>query len=180
MTRGREQELRYIIWQNRAFDFYIAARLLHQQEQHRTTAYCAAQSIEVLLKATLGYWIATFNPRDVSHRIAEMLRMLGDNVPHAERFRLPAYFYSEKASYYFLSRYPDKGKGFIVPGTILSDLDVAFCQLIELVPFQSANSMLGKALRGRDTQALAILRRRNPGMRRLRKHLAIGSIRGAP
>ena len=168
-----EQERNYIVWQNRAFRFYLAARLLLQREQHAPAAFCAVQAIELLLKGTLVYWDKSFDPEAARHRVAGMVRSIRNKVPGAKEFDLPRYFHFEQR-YYSVSRYPANGRGILVPASFLGDVDLAFCQLAEFVPFQF-NSELSRALAGRHKPDLAILRRGNSSIRRLRKHLQIKS-----
>jgi HEPN domain-containing protein len=168
-----EHERIYIVWQNRAFRFYLAARLLLQREQEAPAAFCAVQAIELLLKATLVYWDKSFDLEAARHRVVRMVRSVRNKVPGAKEFDLPQYFHFEQR-YYSASRYPSNGKGILVPASILSDLDLAFSQLAEFVPFQF-NSELSRALSGRHKPDLAILRRGNSSIQRLRKHLRIKS-----
>src|SRR5690242_6528223 len=157
----------YIIWQNRAFRFYLAARLLQTRELLSPSAYCATQSLELLLKATLVYWDRTFDPEAVGHAIAKLVRMVRNRARNAKEIAVPEYFYFEQR-FHTTTRYPTGSKGVLVPGSMIADLDQLFVALISLVPFQF-NSELARALAGRPMASLAILRQSNGAMRQLRK-----------
>jgi HEPN domain-containing protein len=165
-------ERQYVIWQNRATRFYIPARVLHHAGYNSAATFSAVQALELLLKATLVYWVRGFNPSDVRHRLAAMCRIIRQRVPGAAAFEIPRYFYHEQR-YYSVSRYPAKGKGLVSPASFLTDLDEAFVVLVKFVPFQF-NTELRRAVRGRPRRALLDLRRRNRQMRSLRRHLAHG------
>ena len=165
-------ERQYVIWQNRATRFYIAARSLHHAGYHAPAAFCAVQALETLLKATLIYWVRGFSPVDVRHRLAAMCRMLRHRVPAAKGYGIPEYFYHEQR-YYSVSRYPAKGKGLGIPASFINDLDAAFVPLVLFVPFQF-NTELRRALQGKPRRALLDVRRGNKQLRALRKHLANG------
>jgi HEPN domain-containing protein len=163
----------YVAWQNRATDFYVAARHLFSSEMTRPAAYSAAISLELLLKATLIYWDKTFNPTEAAHGMAKLCRIVGNKVPGAKGFRVPTYFYHEKR-YLTVTRYPTGGKGVGIPGRLLSDLDAAFAKLISLVPFQH-NTNLKRVLRGKLPHHLAALRAKNANFRALKRLLLKGS-----
>ncbi len=157
----------YIIWQNRALDFYIAARLCIRNELYLSAAFAAQQSIETLLKATLLYWDKSFSPESAGHAIKKQVKMLRNKVNQQSDFEIPEYFYHEQR-YQSVSRYPKQGRGIGIPATMLDDLDRVFADLIEMVPFQF-NSTLTHALTGKHWGKLVALRRSNAQMRRLRK-----------
>ena len=156
----------YIIWQNRAYRFYVPARCLYRRGHWSAAAYCATQAIELILKATLVYWDRSFKPKDGSHRIARMVRSVRNQVRNAKSFDVPLYFF-HRQRYQRTSRYPTGSGGLGVPSSFVSDLDAVFADLVVLVPFQF-NSELSHALRGRDKLVLSDLRYRNAQMRRLR------------
>jgi HEPN domain-containing protein len=164
-------ETNYIIWQNRAFRFYLAARLLRLNEQYSTAAFCGYQAMETLMKATLLYWDKSFDPEAVGHKMAGMIRAIRNKVRGAKRFECPEYFYAEKR-YQSVSRYPANGKGLVVPASFLLDIDRIFRVLVELVPFQY-NSLLVNALNGRNRKDLLLLRKANNEVRQLRRSLNV-------
>jgi HEPN domain-containing protein len=164
-------EYRYVEWQNRATEFYISARMLYASEHYRAAAYSAAITIELILKATLCYWVKGFSPEAASHGLAKLARMVRNKVPESTSLVVPEYFYFEQR-YLSLSRYPKKGKGLAIPASMIEDLDTLFCAAIQLVPFQH-NTQLKSALRGRKPATLTALRRRNKKVRALRKFLAV-------
>jgi HEPN domain-containing protein len=161
----------YVEWQNRATEFYVSARMLHAAEHYRAAAYSAAISIELILKATLSYWVTGFSPEAASHGLAKLARMVRNKVPESARIVVPEYFYFEQR-YLSVSRYPRKGKGLLIPSSMIDDLDTVFSAAVQLVPFQH-NTQLKAALRGRNRTTLNALRRRNKQVRGLRKFLAV-------
>ena len=165
-----EKELNYIRWQNRAFRFYLGARLLYLNEQYAPAAYCANQALELLLKATLVYWDNGFKPESAGHKVAKMLRAVSNKVPDGKSFSCPEYLWAD-GRYFSITRYPSQsGRGIGVPGTFLEDVDKIFNDLVLMTPFQW-NSNLKQALQGRNKKNLSILRRRNIYMHSLRKNL---------
>jgi hypothetical protein len=157
MAAIQDHEREYIIWQNRAVDFYIGARALYLQDLSGPAAYCSVSAIELLLKASLVYFDRSFVPVDANHNIGKMLRILKNKGP--------------KKRYLSTSRYPGD-KGLLVPATFLHDLDRVIATLIVLVPFQF-NSKLVSILSGRKDykKKLNSLKRRNKQMKTLRSHL---------
>jgi len=166
-----ETQKRYIIWQNRAFQFYLAARLLYKNEQYSPAAFCSIQALESLMKGTLVYWDKSFNPKAANHSIASMLRTIKNKVKNYNAFVCPTYFYEDQR-FQLVTRYPANGKGVLIPGSFLNDLDTAFSNLIMLVPFQF-NSRLKHALSGKKKTDLNILRHKNNQVRALRKYLNV-------
>lgn len=175
MRQFQPHEVRYIVWQNRAFRFYLAARLLQSRELFSPAAYCGIASIELLLKATLIYWDRSFIPESAGHAIAKLARMARNKVPNAKQFDVPTYFYHEKR-FQSVTRYPSGTNGVMIPGSFLDDLDLLFASLVLLVPFQF-NSEMARALGGRPKASLAMLRRANAKMRALRKHVGVHAKR---
>jgi HEPN domain-containing protein len=167
----KETDKIYIIWQNRAFDFYVAARMCAQSALFKPAAFMANQAIETMLKATLLYWDNSFVPQDSGHAIKKMLNTLHNKLKGQSIFDIPEYFYFENR-YQSVSRYPKHGKGLGVPSTFIEDLDRIFVQLISMVPFQF-NSKLVRTLRGEYWNILVILRRSNSQMPQLRKFLGV-------
>jgi len=165
----KETDRVYIVWQNRAFDFYVAARLCARSELFKPAAFMANQAIETMLKATLLYWDKSFVPQDSGHAIKKMLNILRKKVKGQSMFDIPEYFYFEQR-YQSVSRYPKSGKVLVIPSTFIEDLDQIFVQLISMVPFQF-NSNLVHTLRGKDWKKLVPLRRSNSQIPRLRKLL---------
>lgn len=158
-------------WQNRAYRFYLGARLLHRHGLSAPAAHAAIQSLELLLKATLVYWDKSFQPEAAGHAIAKLVRSVRNKVPTAKEFDVPQYFFHEQR-YHNVSRYPSGSKGLLIPASFITDLDATFAHLVVLVPFQH-NTELKKALAGRDAKALAVLRLGNNEIRRIRKVLGV-------
>ena len=169
MSKFSEHEVDYVRWQNRAYRFYLGARVLHRNMLYTPAVYSAAMAIELLLKATLIYWDRSFNPLDAGHGMAKLARMVKNKACNANAFAVPEYFHFEQR-YLTVSRYPSNGKGFLVPASFLQDLDRVFADLVLLVPFQH-NTELKRALFGQDRSGLLCLRRENQQMRRLRQGL---------
>jgi HEPN domain-containing protein len=170
MAAIQDHEREYIIWQNRAVDFYIGARALYLQDLSGPAAYCSVSAIELLLKASLVYFDRSFVPVDANHNIGKMLRILKNKGPKNTVFAIPEYFFFEQR-YLSTSRYPGD-KGLLVPATFLHELDRVIATLIVLVPFQF-NSKLVSILSGRKDykKKLNSLKRRNKQMKTLRSHL---------
>jgi HEPN domain-containing protein len=162
-------EYKYVAWQNRATEFYLAARRLHRCELYRAATYCAVLTIELMLKATLVYWIRGFNPEAASHGVAKLARMVRNQVPNARNFAVPEYFYFEQR-YLTVSRYPKKNKALGIPAQFIHDLDSLYCNAVVLVPFQH-NTQLKSVLRGKNRINLNTLRRGNLSIRGLRAYL---------
>ncbi len=76
-------EVEYIIWQNRAFRFYLAARVLFQKELFGPAGFCTFQALENLLKATAIYHIANFNPKKFGHDCEALQSELKAKLPSA-------------------------------------------------------------------------------------------------
>lgn len=166
-------EITYIAWQNSAFRFYLAARLLYLHGQYAPAAFCGIQCIELLLKATLTYWDRSFDQKKAGHSIAGMIRAVRNKARNGRRVTVPEYYYREQR-FYSVSRYLTPGKGVLVPSTFLSDLDAMFADLVSLVPFQF-NSELLHALTGKSRKDLMVLRRKNLAMPKLRRVLSTRS-----
>ena len=134
----------YIRWQNRSFWFYLAARTCFHKGFHAPAAFLSQQCVEQLVKATLIWWEPSFDPKKHGgHDLHKMEKMIREKVPDQAKFTIPGYLYAE---YQTLSRYPnDDGLGFIVPRTLLYDVDCLFVDLIEMVSFQW-NSQLFRTL----------------------------------
>jgi HEPN domain-containing protein len=166
-----ENEINYIVWQNRAFRFYLGSRLLYQKSLYSPAAFCSIQAIEALMKGTLVYWDKSFDPVAANHKIAGMIKSIKNKAKDAKSFHCPEYFYNENR-YQSVSRYPANGKGLGIQASFLVDLDNAFYYLVSLVPFQF-NSELKRVLSGKNKSELLILRRNNAQIRNLRKYLNV-------
>ncbi len=166
-----DNEINYIIWQNRAFRFYLGARLLSLNEQHSPSAFCSLQAIESLMKGTLVYWDKSFNPESNGHKMTGMVKAIKNKVKHGNDFQCPEYFYKDNR-FQSVTRYPAKGKGVGIPATLLQDLDHVFYNLVKLVPFQF-NSELKGALTGKNKKNLNILRKNNSHIKDLRIFLNV-------
>jgi HEPN domain-containing protein len=110
LNRPLRSEIEYVIWQNRAFRFYLGARLLQRYGLSAPAAYAATQSLELLLKATLVYWDRSFQPTSVGHAIKKLVRSVRNKAPGAKGFDIPQYFFHEQR-YHSVSRYPSGSKG---------------------------------------------------------------------
>ena len=142
-----EKDHNYIAWQNRAFEFYLAARICCDKGLYAPTAFLSQQCVEQLMKATLLWWEPTFDPKkDGRHDLRSMSQMIQEKVNGQANFSILDYFCDGK--YQTLSRYPD-GRGFGAPR--LEDVDKLFADLIEMVPFQF-NSQLFRTLLHPDAQ----------------------------
>jgi hypothetical protein len=125
-----------------------------------------------LLKATLVYWDRSFDPEAVKHRFSSMLRIVAIKMRDKTPLNIPEYFYAEQR-YQATSRYPRLGgQGLVVPGSFLSDLDEAFCNLVLRVPFQF-NSELRNLLASRDSARRRILTKQNRHVRKLYRFLNV-------
>jgi hypothetical protein len=170
MPTSRERD--YIIWQNRAVEFYLAARALHHGTINRPACYCTVIAVELLLKATVLFFDASFVPENAKHNIPKLLRILANKGPKGSVIEVPHYFHFEQR-YLEPSRYPKNGQGLMVPATFLDDLDRTVASLILLVPFQF-NSILVHVLEAHskeDRRRLRALARSNRQMRAIRGHL---------
>jgi HEPN domain-containing protein len=147
----------YIAWQNKAFEFYIASRLLYSKKILSPAAFCANQSIESLLKATLAFWDPGFIPKDAAHDIPLMLQILENQVPNGRNVNIAEFFYWDRR-YQTVARYPEGG--ILIPGNFLNEIDKGFYSLLSIVPFQF-NSFLVNTLRGSNPISLEILKSKN-------------------
>lgn len=175
----KENERDYIAWQNRAFRFYLGARVSFLNDLPAPAAFCGQQALESLLKATLVYWDSSFHPERIRHSFPKLLRTLRNKVRGATGLEVPKYFYFDKR-YQATARYPTHGQGLVIPGSFLDDLDAAFSDLVFLVPFQF-NSELKRLLLAPDSRPRRMLTRRNRRSRRLQRFLKVtrGSRRAA-
>ena len=92
------RERNYIIWQNRAVEFYFAARALHHGGLNRAACYCAVMALELVLKATVLFFDRSFVAEDAKHEIPKLLRILGNKGPRGPAIEVPNYFYFDKRS----------------------------------------------------------------------------------
>lgn len=136
----------YVIWQNRAVRFYLAARLLALNELWSASAFCAQQALEDLLKATLIFHDKSFVPKRAGHKFTKMLRTLKNKVPNSQSVDVPQYFYYDNR-FLSVTRYPAEEKLVGIPSSYLDDLDKTFVDLLVLVDFQF-NTELKIILRG--------------------------------
>jgi hypothetical protein len=171
MSSFPSQAIKYVAWQNRATEFYVAARELYLLELHWPSVYSATMSLELLLKGTLTYWDKSFEPREAGHGMAKLCRMVGNKVKGAKGFKIPGYFYFDER-YLSVSRYPRAKTGLGIPSSFLADLDSSFVKLISMVPFQH-NTSLKRILGGRKTAQLRALARANNCVRALRRVLSV-------
>lgn len=138
---SNQREFDYLVWQNRAFRFYEAARLLHRNEIYGPAAYSAITAIELILKATLRYWHPKVNPELHGHGIRPLTNEIKNKVPEAKSFSVPEYFYFEQR-YLSTSRYPSASKGIVIPSSFIDDLDQVFFSALKLTSFQHRTELV--------------------------------------
>ena len=170
-----ERDKTYIIWQNRAFRLYPAARTCWRKKFHTPAVFLSHQIVELLLKATLIYWDYSTDPKTYRHDLEKLLQSIKGNtdIPGRENFTIPEYFIKNSHEFQTVSRYPEpNGSGYVIPGTLLSDLDRLFTELVEMVPFQF-NSELYRTLRRKEVcdHNYVELKRGNKYIDRLCKHV---------
>jgi len=163
----KQNQIDYIMWQNRAVRFYLAARLLFKKEIYGPAGFCAFQSLENLLKATAIYHIDKFSPKAVLHDCDKILAMIKKNVPASADIEIEEKLISQ--TYQELTRYPMPGKGVGFSYSMVHDLDQAFADILQLVPFQY-NSELLNIIRRKDP-SLRILSLDNKQIKKIRKCL---------
>lgn len=164
----------YVIWQNRAFRFYEAARLLHQNEMYAPAAYSAVMSIELMLKATLKYWRPTDDPKEHGHGIQRLANTVRNKVKNGKTFPVPPRYFFEEKRYLEVSRYPTSEKGVNIPFTFIADLDDVFFAALKLTSFQH-NTELAKTLSTPTTKRCRNISRNNEHVREIRRFLNIKS-----
>lgn len=168
----KENEVKYVEWQNRAFHFYLAARLLYLNQHIVTADFCAQQSLELMLKATLLYHDKSFVPESVNHRFKSMINILNNKVKNSGHVKIPEYFYYDY-QYQSFTRYPSNKEGLFQPENMLNDLDKCFYDLLLLVPYQFG-TLLAKTLKPgneRSRKKLNLFRRKNLKMANIRKYV---------
>ena len=124
-----ERDKTYIIWQNRAFRFYPAARSCWHKKFHTPAVFLSHQVVELLLKATLIYWDCSTDPKKYRHDLEKLMQSINENtnIPGGEDFIIPEYFIKNSHEYQTVSRYPEpNSNGYWIPGTLLFDLDRLF------------------------------------------------------
>ena len=166
-----EQDRAYIIWQNRAFYFYVAARACFHKGFHPPAVFLSQQCVEQLMKATLIWWDSSFMPKKIGHDLQKMCQMIQEKVQSQGDFIIPGYLCDGK--YQSLSRYPaPSGQGYGISNTLISDVDCLFADLVEMVSFQF-NSELIRTLKQKRTHEnwYFDLELHNEQMDRLRKHV---------
>lgn len=136
----------YVIWQNRAVRFYLAARLLALNQLWSASAFCAQQALEDLVKATLIFHDKSFDPNRAGHRFAKMLRTIENKVPNSQSVDVHQYFYHHNR-FRLVTRYPVGEEMVGIPSSYLDDLDKTVVDLLVLVDFQF-NTELKSILRG--------------------------------
>lgn len=164
-----EQDHTYIIWQNRAFDFYIAARACFHKGFLGPAAFLSQQCVEQLVKATLIWLDPSFEPKSVSHNLIKMSQMIREKVPSQNDFTVPEYI----CNYQSLPRYPDPfSRGYPVPSTLISEVDCLFADLVEMVAFQHNSYLIRTLMKKQNYNIYYIdLELNNEQLDRLRKHV---------
>lgn len=167
-------EMNYILWQDRATDFYVAGRSLIQDEIYRPACFCVFQTVETMLKSTLFYWERNFNPRPYGHNIPKLIRTTKNKVKGAHRLYIPAIFYYEQR-YQLFTRYPDsQHRGISILRNFLDIFDETFFDILSLTPFQPPHTKLHKILSGRDEKKVCdIIARDNKKASEIKKILEI-------
>jgi HEPN domain-containing protein len=167
-----------LVWQNRAYRFYIASRSLTLSGPLITNSprlFLGYQAIESALKSTLVFWDKSFDPISSGHSTNKMLKTYKNKVPKEYRIldSLPDCFtWTER--YQSLTRYPRKDMFFLpVISNYLEILDPCFSEIIRSVPNTQWKPELCGTLKGKNIKELNCLRRRNSEMRNLRKHFNI-------
>src|SRR3990172_4939331 len=87
----KNNERQYIIWQNRAYTYYIAARLLNMKRLYGPATFCAYQALELILKATLIFWDKSFIPDIAGHKFIKMIKAMKNKVPNGKSINIPEY-----------------------------------------------------------------------------------------
>jgi len=163
LMKIEDHQREYVIWQNRAVRFYLAARLLALSQLWPATAFCAQQALEDLLKATLVFHDKSFNPQHAGHKLTKMLRTLKNKVPNSQSVNVPPYFYHDNR-FRLVTRYPVGHEMVGIPSSLLDDLDRSFVDLLVLVDFQF-NTQLKSIIRS--GKHLKVLQRDNKQLARL-------------
>jgi len=129
----------YVRWQNKALRFYIAARLLYNEELISPATFCAFQALENIMKATIMFYKGVAYAESFKHSLKKMERVINSQIVRkiakTHKIFVPSYFVHERR-FQSMSRYPRKGKGIGAGGFIIDDLDKLFFNYIYLVPFQ--------------------------------------------
>ena len=86
----------YVIWQNRAARFYVAARSCYLNHLFAPAAFCGFLALELMLKATLIYHDPRFTPKSLGHSVAKLVRMLHNRIPAAKDIQVPDAFVFEQ------------------------------------------------------------------------------------
>jgi HEPN domain-containing protein len=150
----------YVEWQNRAFHFYIAARLLYFNQHIPAAAFCGQQAIELMLKATLLYHDKSFIPENVKHKFRKMINALKNKMKNSGNVFIPEYFYYD-GQYQSFTRYPSNKEGLFLPDNLVDDLDKCFYDLFVLVPCQ-IDTLLVKTLENPEKiKKMRTLKRKN-------------------
>lgn len=171
-----DAEVEYTRWQNRAFRFYVPARVLvltgSERARFNSAAhFCGQQAIETLLKATAIYFNPRFNPKSARHDWSALISAL---KPLGHQVSIPEYFHAGQRMQ-TLTRYPS-GLIPVVP-QFLGHLDAAFADILEIVPFQRGTE-LEEALRQTRKGPFRYLALRNERIRDIRAHVMRRPRRG--
>ena len=162
-------QVEYVRWQNRAFRFYVPARVLvltggKDMRFNSAAHFCGQQAIETLLKASVLYFDPSFAPKSARHDWSALLAKLKS---YGHSVSIPSYFHADQRMQ-TLTRYPS---GMIqqVP-EFLQHLDSAFADTLLIVPFQRGTE-LEEALRLTRKGSFRYLPRRNSRIRDIRAHV---------
>ncbi len=133
----KERASEYVRWQNRATNFYCAARILRIEEIVAPAAFCAFQAIENILKATISFYKGAEEAEKFKHRLKAMQRFINNQIvpkaPHSRPIDIPDFFVNENR-FQSMSRYPKRGRGTTIELFELRELDRVFYQNVLLVP----------------------------------------------
>jgi HEPN domain-containing protein len=178
MTRGNPQpKVEPTKWHERAFNFYLAARLLAANGLLGPAAFSARQAVELLLKAALVYWDTSFDPIGAGHAVQKMVRSVRNKVPNGRTVEVPDYLWADKR-YLSVTRYPTHGKGVGIPNSLVDDLDALFRDLTLLLPLPR-NCGLATALIGKHPGNLRMLTDGGHDVGRLRLHFGLPEVAGS-
>ncbi|MFA5272442.1 MAG: HEPN domain-containing protein [Candidatus Omnitrophota bacterium] len=170
----------YVRWQNKATQFYIAARLLYFQDLISPSVFCAFQAVENLMKATILFYKGIPFAEGFGHALKKMEREINSQIikriskkGRLKKLAIPAYFVHENR-FQALSRYPRVGKGIGVGGFVIEDLDQLMFDLLKVVPFQFNTLLLNEIRKASHSKYKEILEKDNKCLSELKAYLASG------
>jgi HEPN domain-containing protein len=163
-----DKHIKYIVWQNKSFKFYLASRVLYFKELGSPSSFCAVQAMELLLKATMFYYVNDFNPLRARHNMKSLVDELANMSIIKDRNMIVPWLLNE-STYYMATRYDTEKKTVPIYTSFLRDIDVSFYNVLALVPFQ-VNSILANAVKkGKKSKEYLILRRNNATIKQIKE-----------